>query len=99
MIVEPLTGRAEIPQTIDGVYALGELYLRITHLRPRSQKGPEMTAKVVLLSLVIGSTLASILLSSAMAAPVTLADVEGRKICWSTGSISSFIAGGNIQVP
>jgi hypothetical protein len=86
MIVKPLTGRAEIPQTIDGVYALGELYLRITHLRPRSQKGPEMTAKVVLLSLVIGSTLASILLSSAMAAPVTLADVEAEKFAGALGT-------------
>jgi hypothetical protein len=57
-----------------------------------------MTAKV-LLSLATGSTLASVLLSPAMATPVTLADVEGRKICWSTGNTSSFIAGGKYSSP
>jgi RIO kinase 1 len=33
-------------------------------------------------SLAAGSALASIILSSAMATPVTLSDVEGKKICW-----------------
>ena len=52
-----------------------------------------------LVSLAAGSALASILLSSAMATPVTLADVEGRKICWSNGNISSFIAGRKYSSP
>ncbi len=43
--------------------------------------------------------MASILVSSAIAAPVTLADVEGRKICWSNGNISSFIPGGKYSSP
>jgi hypothetical protein len=51
------------------------------------------------LSLATGSTLASLLLSSAMATPVTLADVEGRKICWDSGNTSSFIAGGKYSSP
>jgi hypothetical protein len=52
-----------------------------------------------LVSLVAGSALASIFLSAAMATPVTLADVDGRKICWSNGNISSFIAGGKYSSP
>jgi hypothetical protein len=52
-----------------------------------------------LVSIAAGSAFASILLSSAMATTVTLADVEGRKICWSSGNISSFIAGGEIFKP
>jgi hypothetical protein len=52
-----------------------------------------------LVSFAVGSALASMLLSSAMATPVTLADVEGKKICWSTGNISSFIVGGKYSSP
>ncbi len=52
-----------------------------------------------LVSLAAGSALASILLSSAMATPVTLTDIEGRQICWSNGNKSSFIAGGKYSSP
>ena len=52
-----------------------------------------------LVSLAAGSALASTLVSSAVATPVTLADVEGKKICWSNGNISSFIAGGKYSSP
>jgi hypothetical protein len=55
--------------------------------------------KKAYVSLAAGSALASILLSSAIATPVTLADVEGRKICWSNGNISSFMAGGKYSSP
>ena len=57
-----------------------------------------MTAKV-LLSLATGSTLASVLLSPAMAAPATVADLEGRKICWDSGNTSSFMPGGKYSSP
>jgi len=51
-----------------------------------------MTAKVILF---IGPTLSSGLLSlAAMATPATVADLEGRKICWDTGNISSFMPEG-----
>ena len=52
-----------------------------------------------LISLVAGSTLVSTLSSPALAAPVTLSDVEGKKICWSNGNVSSFIAGGKYSSP
>ena len=55
-----------------------------------------MTAKV-LLSLATGSTFASVLLSPVMATPATVADLEGRKICWDGGNISSFMPEENIQ--
>ena len=57
-----------------------------------------MIAKA-LAALAAGSALASIVLSAAMATPVTLADIEGKKICWSSGNISSFIAGGKYSSP
>jgi hypothetical protein len=57
-----------------------------------------MTAKV-LLSLAAGSTLASLFLSSAMATSATTADLEGKKICWDSGNISSFITGGKYSSP
>jgi hypothetical protein len=34
-----------------------------------------------------------------MATPVTLADVEGRKICWDNRNISSFMPGGKYSSP
>jgi len=57
-----------------------------------------MTAKVRL-SLATGSALASVLLSPAMAAPATAADLEGRTICWDSGNISSFMPGGKYSSP
>ena len=57
-----------------------------------------MTAKL-LLSLATGSTLASVMLSPAMATPATAADLEGRKICWDSGNISSFMPGGKYSSP
>ena len=57
-----------------------------------------MTAKV-LLSLATGATLASVLLSPAMATPATVADLEGRKICWDSGNTSSFMPGGKYSSP
>jgi hypothetical protein len=56
-----------------------------------------MTAKVILF---IGPTLASFLLSlAAMATPATVADLEGRKICWDSGNISSFMPEGKYSSP
>ena len=52
-----------------------------------------------LVSLAAGSALASSVLSSATATPVTLADLEGKKICWSSGNTSSFMAGGKYSSP
>lgn len=57
-----------------------------------------MTAKV-LLSLATGSTFASVLLSPVMATPATVADLEGRKICWDGGNISSFMPEGKYSSP
>jgi len=57
-----------------------------------------MTAKALLL-LATGSTLASVLFSPAMATPATAADLEGRKICWDGGNISSFMPGGKYSSP
>jgi hypothetical protein len=57
-----------------------------------------MMAKA-LLSLVTGSVIASVLLSPAVAAPATIADLEGRKICWDSGNISSFMPGGKYSSP
>jgi hypothetical protein len=42
----------------------------------------------------LGSFLASVLLSPALADPATTADLSGRKICWDNGNISSFSADG-----
>jgi hypothetical protein len=56
-----------------------------------------MTAKVILF---IGANLASVLLSvAAMATPATVADLEGRKICWDSGNISYFMPGGKYSSP
>ena len=56
-----------------------------------------MTAKVIRF---IGPTLASALLSlAAMATPATVADLEGRKICWDSGNISSFMPEGKYSSP
>jgi hypothetical protein len=56
-----------------------------------------MTAKVILF---IGPTLASFLLSlAAMATPATVADLEGRKICWDSGNVSSFMPEGKYSSP
>ena len=56
-----------------------------------------MTAKVILF---IGPTLASVLLSlAAMATPATVADLEGKKICWDSGNISSFMPEGKYSSP
>src|ERR1700689_3910307 len=57
-----------------------------------------MTAKV-LLSLATGATLASVLLPPAIATPATVADLEGRKICWDSGNISSFMPGRKYSSP
>jgi hypothetical protein len=57
-----------------------------------------MTAKI-LLSLGTGCTLATVLLSPAMATPATAADLEGRKICWDNRNISSFMPGGKYSSP
>jgi hypothetical protein len=56
-----------------------------------------MTAKVLWSLATTGSTLASVLLSPATAAPATAADLEGRKIC--CGNISSFMPGGKYSSP
>jgi hypothetical protein len=58
-----------------------------------------MTAKVLWSLATTGSTLASVLLSPATAAPATAADLEGRKICWESGNISSFMPGGKYSSP
>jgi hypothetical protein len=65
---------------------------------PLTERISEMTAKVILL-LATGSTLASVLLSPAMATPATAADLEGRKICWDSGNTSSFMPGGKYSSP
>ena len=56
-----------------------------------------MIAKV-LLSPFAGLAFAAAL-PSAMAAPATAADLEGKKICWDSGNISSFMPGGKYSSP
>jgi hypothetical protein len=56
-----------------------------------------MTAKVILF---IGPTLSSVLVSlAAMATPATVADLEGKKICWDSGNVSSFMPEGKYSSP
>ncbi len=48
-----------------------------------------------LLSIVAaGAALSLVSLAAANAAPVTSADLSGKKICWNNGSVSSYGAGG-----
>jgi len=42
----------------------------------------------------VASVLSVALYSAALAAPVTSADLSGKKICWSNGSVSSYGHGG-----
>jgi len=45
-------------------------------------------------ALIWASVVSFTLLSAALAAPVTSADLSGKKICWNNGSVSSYGAGG-----
>jgi hypothetical protein len=45
-------------------------------------------------SLTAAATLSLALVSAALAAPVSSADLSGRSICWDNGSASSYGAGG-----
>jgi hypothetical protein len=47
-----------------------------------------------LLSLTAASMLSLAVVSAALAAPVSSADLSGRSICWDNGSVSSYGAGG-----
>ncbi|MGO9703076.1 MAG: hypothetical protein ACLPX7_27900 [Xanthobacteraceae bacterium] len=42
----------------------------------------------------VASVLSVALYSAALAAPVTSADLSGKKICWNNGSVSSYGSGG-----
>ncbi len=44
--------------------------------------------------LAVASVLSVALYSGALAAPVTSADLSGKKICWNNGSVSSYGRGG-----
>ena len=47
-----------------------------------------------LLPLTAASMLSLAVVSAALAAPVSSADLSGRSICWDNGSVSSYGAGG-----
>jgi len=62
------------------------------------REGADMIAKVFL-SLAAGAGLASAFLSPATAKLATVADLSGKKICWSNGNISSFLPSGKYSSP
>jgi hypothetical protein len=57
-----------------------------------------MTAKAFS-SLAAGFALALALMSSATAEPATEADLSGKKICWDSGNVSSFLPDGKYSSP
>jgi hypothetical protein len=62
------------------------------------REGADMIARVFL-ALAIGAALTSALLLPAMAEPAAEADLNGKKICWSNGNISSFLPDGKYSSP
>jgi hypothetical protein len=50
-----------------------------------------------LLTLALASTILVSLQCGTNAAPVTAADLSGKKICWSDGNVGSYFAGGKLS--
>jgi hypothetical protein len=53
--------------------------------------------KRVLSQVAVGLSFSFLLLSAAIARPVTSADLSGKKICWNDGNIDTYFPGGKIS--
>jgi hypothetical protein len=60
-------------------------------------KESDMRKPLSAVAITVGFSL--LLLSPAIARPVTSADLSGKKICWNTGDVENYYAGGKYSSP